>query len=70
MLYYVYVIVIYDGMYISDMVNKLYKGVFLTIMKSWLTLFPRLLRVLGVEYKGLMEENGTYGASGVLLGYS
>ena len=70
MSYYVYVIAIYNGMYGKKMVNKLYQGVFLIIMKSWLTLYRQVVNVFGDEYKVSMEENGTYCASGVLLGYS
>ena len=65
MLYYVYVIVIYDGMYVRNMVNILQ-----TIMKVWLTLFQQVVRLFGDGNKGLMEENGTYGAAGVLWDFS
>ena len=37
MLYYVYVIVIYDGVYVRDVLNILCGDVFLTLMKTWLT---------------------------------
>ena len=70
MLYYVYVIVIYNGMYVRNMVNILYQDVLLTIMKLWLTLYQQAVRVFGGRYKGSMEENGTYGVLGVLWGYS
>ena len=69
-LYYVYVIVIYDGMYIRNMVNMLFKDVFLAIMKSWLTLYPQVVRELGDGYKGSVEENGTYNTLGILWSYS
>ena len=39
-------------------------------MKLWLTLNQQLVRVFGDGYKGWMEENGTYSASGVQWGYS
>ena len=56
MLYYVYVIVIYDGIYIRNMVNILYKEVLLTNMKLWLTLYQQVVKVFGNGYKGSMEE--------------
>ena len=31
-------------------------------MKSWLTLYPQVVGVLGDRYKGSMQENGTYSA--------
>ena len=68
MLYFVHFIVIYGGMYVKNMVNILYKGVFLTII-TWLTLYTQV-GVLGDGYKGSMEENGIYRASGVLWDYS
>ena len=52
------------------MVDKLYKGVLLTVMKSWLTLYALVVGVLVDGYKVSNEENGTDGASGVLWGYS
>ena len=41
-------------------------------MKSWLILYTQtqVVGVLGDEYKDSMVENGTYGASDVLWGYS
>ena len=39
-------------------------------MKSWVTLYQQVVRVLGDGYKGSVEENGTHSASGVLWGYS
>ena len=53
MLYYVYAMEIYDGMNL----RILYKNVFLTTMKSWLTLYQEVVRVLGDGYKGSLEEN-------------
>ena len=39
-------------------------------MKLWLTLYEQVVRVFGDGYNSLMEENGTYGASGMFWGYS
>ena len=37
MLYYAYIIAIYDGVCVRDMLNILFWDVFLTFMKTWLT---------------------------------
>ena len=62
-LYDEYVIVISDDKSENEMVSILCENVFLTIMKTHLTLCQQVVRVLGDGYKGLMEES-------VLWGYS
>ena len=57
--YYVYVIVILDGMYVRNMVNIIYLDVLLTIIKFWITLHQKVTRLFGDGCKGSMEENGT-----------
>ena len=37
MLFYIRIIVIYDGVCMKDMLDILYGDVFLTLMKTWLT---------------------------------
>ena len=69
MLYYIYVIVIYDGVCMGDLLNILCGDVFLTLMKTWLTLCQQVVEVHEDGYKHLMEEGGTYGALGVLWGH-
>ena len=60
MLYYVYVMVIYDGMCVKDML--MCEDVFLTIMKTLLISCQKVVGVFGDGYNCLMAENGTYGA--------
>ena len=58
-------ILYYDGMCVRDMLDILCEDVFLTIMKT----YQHILGVVGDGYKGLIEENGTNGASGLLWDY-
>ena len=67
MLCYVYVIVIYDGVCVGDMLNIQCGDIFLTLTKSWLTKYQEVLEVHGDGYKYLMKKDGTYSASGVLF---
>ena len=61
MLYYVDVIVIYDGKeYGKYTVSRS------TSRNLWRTLYPEVVRVCGDGIKGSIKENGTHGAVDVL----
>ena len=60
--YYVYIIVIYDGMYLRNMVNILYYGGH--YIGSWWACLEMDIYIY--IHKGSVEEKGTYGAAGVL----
>ena len=66
MLYYVYVIVIYDGMYLSNMVLRSTSN----NHEILTNLYQQVEKVFGDGYKGSMKRNGTYDALGLLWGYS
>ena len=66
MLCYVYVIVIYDGVCVVDILNILCGDLLLTRTKTWLTC-QQVVEVHEDGYKDLIEEGGTYGGSGVLI---
>ena len=56
-------------MYIRDMVNILCEVIFLILMKTVKIMSTGGKGCMEMD-KGLMEESGTYGTSGVLWGYS
>ena len=49
------------------MLNILRGDVFLILMKTWLIQYQQILKVHIYGYKDLMKEDGSYGASGVLV---
>ena len=66
MLYNIYVIVIYDGMYVMNKVNILYQKVLLTIITLLRILYQQVVREFGDGCGSSWKENGTYSAAGVL----
>ena len=52
--------------YVMNMINIIYWVVLLTILKLWLTFYQQIVTVFGDECEWSMEENGSYGAAGVL----
>ena len=67
MLCYEYFIVIYDDVCVENMLNILCGDLFLTLMKTWIISCQQVVEAHEDGYKDLMEEDGTYDTSGVLI---